>query len=423
MFLILVSMGLSFLFLLINKARYGSLAAPYVCFNVVWFVVSAMLLLGNPRIYTPSTQALTCVFLGIVFFNLSALAPKLTVGKKRLLIRGGDRELNVKRIKIVAAFTVAACFLLSLESIESFLTGATAADVRTEYYANSSGTLVYYLRSYIIAPLRYAVIVSALIAFFTKHNSRGFLLACAGILVLLQSITSGGRYIAMNTLFMLLCTMWMFGTSRRLSPKQKTCIALIFAFAFAIIVYLTNDRATYVMESMGVLERLYTTFYNYFAGSVTYMGAVCEQFPEIVGTTFGINSIAGFITPFFALLSFLGVLPYPRVLNVIGTYACSILPIGPGMYYNAMPTIFGYFFIDGGFLGVCIESFLFGYVCKMTFLEARSQNLLFCAFYALLFMQICDSSTRWFFFTPEFALAFLYLPFFFRPIANKKETL
>ena len=145
------------------------------------------------------------------------------------------------------------------------------------------------------------------------------------------------------------------------------------------------------------------------------MGKVVETSPEIIGKTFGLNMIAGFLIPIFVVFNFLHIVPYPQVFNYIGTYACAVLQIGPNTYYNAMPTIFGYFYIDGGLILTFIEAWIFGYVCKRVFEKAMDGSLLNVAFYLLIFIQICNSSTRWFFYSPEFCLAFIFLRIIFKP--------
>ena len=86
-----------------------------------------------------------------------------------------------------------------------------------------------------------------------------------------------------------------------------------------------------------------------------------------------------------------------------------MLRIGPATYYNAMPTIFGYFFIDGGFALTFIEAWLFGYICKRIYIVAKNGNVYFISVFILLFIQICNSSTRWFFYSPDYCLAMIYL--------------
>lgn len=92
-------------------------------------------------------------------------------------------------------------------------------------------------------------------------------------------------------------------------------IAAVIALFSYVIVFLTNDRATFITQNMTVGERLYHTVYEYFAGSTTYLGEVVRKTPSIVGSTHGINFIAGYIMPLFVVLNFLHLIPYPAVLQ------------------------------------------------------------------------------------------------------------
>ena len=168
---------------------------------------------------------------------------------------------------------------------------------------------------------------------------------------------------------------------------------------------------------MNISEKIYSTIYQYFAGSVTYLGEVIKNTPNIEGATFGINFFAGWLSPIFVILNFIGVLSYPQAFSYIGKEACKVLQIGPYLYYNAMPTVFGYFYIDGGLIFTFIEAWIWGYICRQLYKRADNGNLFFIALYILMFLQICNSSTRWFLYSTGYCLAFLYM----RLIFNKRN--
>lgn len=400
------------LFLLVSFNKYKSWNNPYTVFNAIWVVIGILIAKGNKFVDEPSATAQLIVLIGVIAFNSSLFFPKFVIGDStKTSYTTIDYSINTKKVYYLSWIIVILSIFSAKDAIQAVMAGADFSTIRNEYYTISSteSVYMYYLRNYLISPMRYAIIIATIIAFYKKLNKRTGLLINSIILVFFQAITSGGRYVLMNTFFMFLCGMLLFGKKYKFNRRQKFLFILLSIVIAYGIIYLTNDRATHQTADMTVLERLVTTIYQYFAGSVTYLGRVIETSPEIIGSTYGVNSIAGFITPIFAFLAFVNLLPYPKIFNVIGLYATQVLKIGLSTYFNAMPTIFGYFYIDGGLILTFIETAIFGYVCKRLYERASKGDLLFIAWYILMFVQICNVSTRWFFFASEYCLAFIYL--------------
>lgn len=389
-----------------------NISNPFVAFNFLWIIVAIFIYIGNVYVFEPNSVALKCVLVGVIGFNLAQFMPKVTIGELKFGICEREQYAINYRLVYVLSFIVLIFSVVSAAgAISEVLSGANFSAIRSDYhtYTSSESVYMYYFRSYVISPLRYVVIISTIIGILKREKIGKTLVINTIFIIILQAITSGGRYILMNTIFMIVCGISLFTDRERITRKQKLGLLIIVVLFSYIIVFLTNDRATYLTKNMTVGERLYETIFTYFAGSVTYLGEVIETTPTIVGSTFGVNFFAGFIIPIFVILNFMHLIPYPAVFNVIGTYACAVLKIGPSTYYNAMPTIFGYFYIDGGVILVLIESLLFGYICKRLYIRSGTGNILMSALYILIFMQICNSSTRWFFYSPDYCLAFLYL--------------
>lgn len=405
----------------LNKKQYKNWNNPYVVFNALWFCVSLLILIGDERVYVPSATAFGCLLIGILGFNVSSLTPKLSVNPKLAIRKNISYDLNIKRIELLSTILLVWSIILGMDSLKAFMSGVPMTEIRNEYftYGASNNVLVYYLKSYIFEPLRYVLIVATVIMIFNPRYRSVKLLSKTLTIILLQAISSGGRYILMNTFFMTICVFLFSKKMYGLTFKQKITVAFIAISLGYATVFLTNQRATYAMADLSTAKRVYSTIYDYFAGSTTYLGKVIETTPGVKGATCGINFAAGLISPLFAVLAFLGILPYPNVLNYIGIEACKVLQIGDYTYFNAMPTIFGYFFIDGGFAGVFIEAWFFGYFCKRLYIHAKQGNMLFVALYTLSFLQICNSSTRWFFYTTDYCFAFIFMRLFF--CHSKKE--
>lgn len=399
-------------FLIISYSRNKSISDPYVAFNTLWLAVAVLISVGNKYVYEPTNTALICVLVGIIGFNISMFTPNLIFGKRGIgLFKCEDYYLDYYRLYILSLIVLILSALGAASAIRAFLSGTSFGEIRTDYYTltSSEDTYMYYFKEYVLSPLRYVVLISTIIGVLNRKKGNKWLIINTIGIVILQAITTGGRYVLMNTIFMMLCGYSLYGDKEKITIKQKVTIVIAVLLFSYIIVFLTNDRVSYLTQDMTVGERLYHTVYEYFVGSTTYLGEVVKKTPSLVGSTYGINFIAGFIIPIFAALTFLHILPYPAVFSVIGTYACEILRIGPATYYNAMPTIFGYFLIDGGYILTFVEAWLFGYICRRLYQRGKGGNLLMSAMFILIFVQVCNSSTRWFFYSSDYCLAFLYL--------------
>lgn len=401
-------------FFFIAKNRYKNISNPYCVFNFLWTTVSLLIIIGNSHVYVPSWDAMMCVCVGTVAFNLSMFSKRLVIGNHgRMDVR--NYRINTPVFSVALIVVLIFSIYTAGEAVRNFMQGVSLAEIRTEYFdVSAENIFLYYLRNYVMSPLRYVVIIITAFMVFGEQRKQVYgKLAIVLCIVMLQAIGSGGRYILMNTIFIFMCSFLLYSNRYKLSIKQKMSLMVIAGVFGYSIIYFTDNRSTHLMMDMSIGEKVWSTIYQYFAGSVTYLGEVMQTSPEIIGITHGVNLIAGFVSPVFAALSFFRIMPYPQFMNVIGKYACVTLRIGPSTYYNAMPTIFGYFYIDGGLFLTFIESWIFGYACKRMYERSQAGDILFVCMYILIFVQICNSSTRWFFYLPEFCLAFLYFKLFF----------
>lgn len=400
---------LAILFFFAANYKYKTIFNPFSVFNILWLFVGILLCVGNERVYEPSVLACGIIISGIVAFNFASWSPKLVIIKSKP--KSHEWVINGKALFILTVIIAALTLATAAASISDLINNTSYSIIRENYYANEgeNSNFIYYLRNYFINPMTYSLIVGTVMSFFSEKNVRKLQLVLLLAVVVVQALISGGRYILMNTFFAFVCGFFLFKKEYKMRFTRKIIIAILVAALFYGIIFLTNERATFASRDMTVFQRLYLTIYEYFAGSVTYMDKVIETYPFVVGSTFGINFAAGFITPIFVLFTFLHLITWPEIFNTIGRYACAVLQIGNGTYYNAMPTVFGYFYIDGGFPLLIIEAWLFGYICKRLFARAKEGNLYYTAVFILMFIQICISSTRWFWYSAEFSMAVLYM--------------
>lgn len=394
--------------------RYKTIYNPFSIMNILWGIVLLLLCIGNRFVDTPNNEALMCITVGLFAFNITMLIPQycFKLGNSNLAIPGAYSEytFNLRIATILSVVVFAFSLIFAETAIKAVMSGTSFAVIRKDYYSygDRSSVLLSYFRSYCLIPARYVVVVAAIYSFFKKISNTIVLKICAISILILQTITEGGRGVLVTALYMFIGGYFLFSSEKKLTTWQKIRFVVLLIVILWVIVFLTNDRATSNMINMTGWERIQYTFYLYFAGSVSYLEAVIKNTPFIVGSTHGVNFIAGWITPFFVLLTGLGVIRYPEFLQTIGKYACIELSIGR-IHYNALPTAFGYFYFDGGYVLTFVFSVIFAYVCRSVYINAKNGNLLHQMFYIMLFVQLCNFSTRWKFYGVDFCLAFVYM--------------
>lgn len=397
--------------------KYKEIINPYTLFNILWILVLLLIDNGNYYIDPPSETALNCIIFGVISYNCSMLIPLARFKIRNVYdsVNSGEYKINYNLALKFSNISVVVCALLSVQPLIRFLSGSNFGIIRTDYYTygNFVEYFLWYARLYTISASRDVIFIIALFAFITNYKSKFRLLFNAVMLIILESVMSGGRYVLMNAGFMIFCFYLRYSDKVRLKPKQKIMIGGTLITFFVLIIFFTSNRVTYLYSSLSPLELIQQTFYGYFAGSVTYLGRLITTYSADMGTTYGINFMQGFILPIFTLFGFVGI-PSPDVINKVGNLTVKPLAISAVATLNALPTVFGYFYVDGKLTAVIIESFLFGYLCKKIYSRSARGNTIYFAAYLLLVTQILNTSTKWFFYQSDYCFAFLYLFLFFR---------
>lgn len=417
---------LSLIIIIIVRRKDKKINNPYFAFNVLWGFIGVLLIIGNKFFYSPSPLALWIVLVGFLGYNFSLLlASSHSFEDARFDTRHlcivKKYQINYDVVLVLSFFVLVFSLYYGYNSIIKLINGVSLTDIRAEYfvYSDAESIFQYYFRNYVLNPLRDAVLICSIICVLCREKHFKLLIFNCFVILATQAITSGGRYAIINTIFMTVCTYSFYKSFTKINKKTKLIVFALLIIAIVSIIVLTNQRSTSLTKNMTIIERLWQTTFGYFAGSITYLGVILERTPNLAFLTLGINFIGGFVTPFCTLLNFLHIASYPEILNVIGNYASDVLPVGRDaagfeIYYNALPTAFGYFYIDAGFVGTFFFSFIFGLICKKIY-DRSANNLLLRCFYIFLFVQILNTSTRWLYFLPSYCLVFIYLLIIVRP--------
>lgn len=152
--------------------------------------------------------------------------------------------------------------------------------------------------------------------------------------------------------------------------------------------------------------------YVYFCGCVPHMSL---RFDTVnFEYTYGMTLISGFLRPIMLVYKYLignGLFPevYQRTID-IGTTLQSAVTISRGHTFNAFVLPFYYFYVDGGLIGVIIDSFIYGFFCSHAYSNFKKTRTKYSETkYLFVIVLIGTSMIRYNLGLVYFAFAYLYI--------------
>lgn len=337
-----------------------------------------------------------------------------------------DVKYNEAAIRIISIICIVFYTYELFRVIQLLRAGTSYYIVRRMYqgYDDASfftSSLEGYISSYVAVPAAYILSSYIIISLFKKKkNHLSFNLAIIGELFYL--IVSGSRFILIQ--FLLGAVYLFFFLGNRLSRKQKKWIVRVTVLVIASTFLLSSLRENRVnghTDSWGTLRSLY----SYFSVSVPLLDHWSQYVDQIGVRTYG---LAFFRVP-LSILSLLVLHPMhidiPALTQTIGyiNLTDTFVQVFPGHTYNAFATMFYYFYLDFGYLGVCTGSLAWGWMCakyyRLSRIEASDKNL---AFLLLIIQVMYKTMVRWEFTSPSFFVAFFASYLLFRKSKSENNS-
>ena len=127
---------------------------------------------------------------------------------------------------------------------------------------------------------------------------------------------------------------------------------------------------------------------------------------------------------FVQFFRYLGLTDAPLVYISTGSMLADFRMIGEFVSYNAMPTMYYFFYSDFRDLGYIILPLLFGYMSVFIYSKMeRSGTVLDFIYYLFLMILIIESSFNWPLSRVSFVVAIIYGTLLFKPIKSTEELL
>lgn len=397
---------------------------PIILFNLIWLMSVILLIFGfGYGIDVPTQEAFFIIIVGLIGFNVTSLF--MTHNKRRVVVSFGRRDqhtntgVNVNLLKFFIVLTLVLSILRYATVAIQILRGETNfAIIRDEFFENNN----HFLDAFFISPMRYALIVCLASCFINKKRlglGKKYYIALF-IIIALAFLSSGGRSILVNTIYVILCVVGIYGTNHRIQFKTKLKFLLVIIAFVSLVIFVTSNRS-WTFLSLGynsVFERTLITFVSYYSGGIVYLGKVISS-TDLKFSTYGLITVHGFLYPLYIIFGYIGFFETPQFIINYNQLSNEVVIIGNGIPFNAFMTAFGSFYADFGFLGVLIYSALFSIITISVYQNIylhkcdHEINMLGTSEYLIMIIIICGFSQRWLIASSEYALAFIYIKLMF----------
>lgn len=416
-----LSLGVHLILLIIAYAIYKKVSNPFVFFNLIWSLLIAISIIGTSGINKPSSDIYYIFLLGGLAFNISGgifmlfdqfIHSNKKLYNKKILVNDVWKRLAFSILNIIIL-----CYYLykGFELVSALITGTSYEFIRGYYYSDDyfKTTFEYLLVTYIFDPLiTVAEIVFAINLLDRKYSKYIMFVMLANIL--LRALISGGRMIVFEFGVIILICFILNRKAIKDSKKVRKQMAAIFIIAIVIAGSISIGRSHEGDSSF--LEGVLGALTSNFTGSFTYF-SVLERLNNFSSDSFTSVVFAGLFDMFSMMLNFVGITNVDLVRNNIGTLLAKFYTIGD-LSYNAMPTMYYYFYGSLGKIGILLGSTIFSFYCTFAYKRnKRFGTYKSFAFYLLMMLVIMESPMKWLPFDSSFVMTMFYILVF---VSNKR---
>lgn len=416
-----LSLGVHLILLMISYIIYKKISNPFVFFNLIWSLLIAISIVGTSGINKPSSDVYYIFLLGGLAFNITGgifmlfdqfVHSNSKIYNKKIFVNDVWKRLVFSILNIMIL-----CYYLykGFELVSALVTGSSYEFIRGYYYSDDyfKTTFEYLLVTYIFDPLiTVAEIVFAINLLDRKYSK--YIMAVMLANILLRALISGGRMIVFEFgVIILIC----FILNRKVikdSKKVRKQMAVIFIIAIVIAGSISIGRSQ--GTSIGFLQAIFGALASNFTGSFTYF-SVLKRLSNFSSDSFISVVFAGLFDMITMITNFLGITNADLVRNNIGTILAKFYTIGD-LSYNAMPTMYYYFYGSLGKIGVLLGSTIFSFYCTYVYRRnKRFSTYKSFAFYLLMMLVIMETPMKWLPFDSSFIMSMFYILVF---VSNKK---
>lgn len=384
-----------------------SIFAPHIVFSIIWALLLLTFLLNQQYFFPVSTKASLLIFTGCACFIFGSI-----VMTRR--IKNNSRTLSLSQdirsgyYTVFALLTIAALISTAIENVGYLAMGMDFNEIlikKAGEEETSRGFFLTVISMFIAVPFIY-VSVPVLGLELCRKKKRWWIIVLSVVIEVLYVLQSARRsmliYI-MPALFYIIISNRQF----LLSKKEKRRMMFFFIVLSVIIIvgisWLSFQRGTSFQE----------TGKEYIAGCFP---SFSERIEKCDTWYWGAGTLHGLLVPIIIGRNFF-VHSYPEwwlKLDYL-VEAPDSIQIGPNAYVNAFNTMFYIPYLDYGFIGIILISFIVGVIYggayRKVVIRPSSRNR---AVFSVLLIGVVGSLYTLYFTQSPYILSFFYLYFLFR---------
>ena len=397
---------------------------PLTVFAGMWLITGFFSFMNLYSLYEVPDSIYLIVLMGVLLFATGcAVRTKVRIHARKIsgLTSGSYNELNYRFLLPFYTFVLLFTVVLASRAIPLVVAGLDMDVIRFNYRNLESGIIIRTIpektiENYIIATAEFAGVALVPIVMMDKPSyKRNILLTELMAFFFLHIFVTGARSFLFDVAFVLVLYVLI---NTDLSKRISEAFRKLPKFAIGIVIFLcvfVVIRVTVLRRGeVGVLTR---EIYGYFTMSFRLLDVHMDLMRANPDYTYGMTLLNGLLRlPLLLIRSFLGI-PYPALFQK----AYDAIAANNNFYYigsgraNSFVTVFYYFFMDFGYFGIVIGSFLYGYLSQASYYsmkkhtDKRSMSI-----YLLIALGLFLSFVRFHFTASRYIYAFFVLLLCFR---------
>ena len=341
---------------------------PASVFLFEWALVVYLASLRLYNLIDISTKAYIFVLIGVVSFFIGSLfADNLRSSKNRV---GRVYEIDYARMNIASIVIIVFSLFRILFILKLLSGGFSWWEIRLMSTSGEGGVgtlkggnVSMFIHDCIIAPLMYLIVPTLFAELLIGARNKKFMILSM-IAMMCYSISTVSRAVwafsVLYILFIVLLYRKKYSLSRKVKRMMKYGILII--ILLCVIIY----RITLMRNTEA---DIFTNMYAYITGCMPLLTLHLDEVTSSI-RTYGAMSLNGFLYPMFFVLNYLHILSYPDAFvdaQFVKNSLEVFMPLSPHITMNAYVTLFYYFYIDFGYFGIALGSFVFGYLCMKSY--------------------------------------------------------
>lgn len=420
--IVIVSACTFLLFALIGRSVYHCIINPITVFCGLWGAILMLYSLPFYDMYQASDESLALIISGTGMFFFGAITAAMLFLKENRTystipsIESDSQGIRYSVLLMLNIIVFAYLFRFGTRVISMLLSGRSFAFIHRMYNVTDEEGILGASRinrnivSWIVLPVMHASLSTLAIYSQCNNENKSPLKKWCTIVILsnlgLFTLISGKRSFLVELAMYFIAVYFLRGKKVKINRRAKFGIVIVAGVLIWAFNYISIGRGSSSITKL---------FYSYLVGCIPHLSNKLQSSPKDV---VGFTSVYGF---FHAPITLINAIVHSQLLSSIRDsmhqlveYTQVRVPIGPGKTYNAFLTPFFYFYIDGGWVGNVLLSYLFGFVSMHIYHNyLKKRNYHSVVVYLLVFFSLYMSMVRIQYFQMRFALSFFYVFLFF----------